>query len=657
MLAVEAFRAAADPKAYPEQLQYVGVWQARRIVWNKGVFGPAKPGELDGFASLDVGTFDPVLGSSAGEVAARSRSMHKSQGFGAAPQRGPLLEYFRGLAGEPMKADFLEGVDLTWGRVPGAEKLRAALAKARAQHDVPRPAATVPALLEAAAALDALPEAPWKAQKQKDLSEALAGCLGLFVDATVAEFTAVPGGQVKVTLTALGRSPASVVWWAAQLLGTEVAVGKPLVNNVPQSVERAVTLPADMPLSTPYWLLDPPSAGRWSVRDPQWVGLPEQVTLPVDFTFTVGGRELVLTRAVGFVWTDPVMGERRRPLEVLPPVTVDLRQPVLMFPDGKPRELKVSVRASRGAAVGVVKPEMPAGFTMEPAQAPFSLAAADAEQELRFTVKPPAKLASDAASQSGVARLVATLDGSPAPLTRGLTRVEYPHIPVQTTLPVAEVKLVRFALKTGPTRVGYIPGAGDDVPQALRQVGYEVTVLSDEALAASPLEPFGAIVVGIRAFNTNPKLARVHQRLMDYVAAGGTLLVQYNTQNRLSKLVGPLGPFAFNVSQDRVTDETAPATLLAPKDVTMTAPNALGEADFADWVQERGLYFADTWDAQYTPLLSMHDPGEPERKGGLLLARVGKGRFIYTGLAFFRQLPAGVPGAYRLFANLLAHDR
>jgi LmbE family N-acetylglucosaminyl deacetylase len=660
MLALEAFKLAADPKAYPEQLKWVQPWQAKRIVWNRGNWGNTPPEELKGFLKLDLGGYDALLGQSFGEVAAHSRTMHKSQGFGATPTRGPAPDYFKVLAGAPMEHGLLDGVDVSWARVRGSEKLRDALKKARAGFDPEKPWLTVPALLEAADALDALPDNPWKADKRAELNEVIAGCSGLWADATAAEAIALPGGEVKVTVSVVNRTAAPLTIQSVKLPGHEAPLDKPLRTNEPFTVERTVTLAKTTPFSNPYWLREEPDAGRFVVADQSLVGLPEQPPpLAAEIAFVAGGRKLTLTRPVVYAWNDPVQGERRRPLEVLPPVTIDARAPMLVFPDAATKELRVVVRASRGAAAGVLRPEAPTGFSVEPASLPFKLAEANATEELVFHVRPPAKVNGEA--MGGALKLSATLDAAgdkPRPdsdstVNRGVLRIEYPHIPIQTLTPPAQVKLVRFDLKRGRSKLGYIAGAGDEVPAALRQAGYDVTLISPDTLQREPLDHYQAIVVGVRAFNVEPRLFQAHAKLMSFVEHGGTLLVQYNTQNRISKIGGQLGPWPFNISQDRVTDETAAVERLDPKHQVFHVPNVITEPDFAGWVQERGLYFADTWDEKYTPLLSMHDPGETAKKGALLWAKHGKGVFIYTGLAFFRQLPAGVPGAFKLFANLL----
>ncbi len=542
-LALEAFTAAADAKFHPE----LGApWQCKRIVWN--AWETKKPVDF----TFDTSPYSPVLGLTYGELAALSRSQHRSQGFGAAPIHGPNPEQFVLLGGAP-GASLFEGVDLTWSRVPGSGPLKTLLDRAVREFKVDNPAASVPLLLKALEAMKKLDQP----HKTRELEQLIARYAGVFVEATASAHTVVEGAKLELTLTALNRTGAAL----------------PL---------KHVALPDGQTA--------PPGKATLAASGELWA----------DFVFDA----FTLRRPIEFKWVDPTVGERFRPVEIVPATTVKPDTNLLVFVDDKPKQLKLSTT------------DQATGKTTESTR----------------DVKP-----------------------GPSPLSLGaktLTRIEYPHIPVQTVLTDAEVKLVRVDLQRGKvSKVGYVPGAGDDVPQALRQVGYEVTLL-DEAALQKPLGGYDAIVVGIRAFNVNPRLPR--QKLLQYVEAGGTLLVQYNTKNRLSDVPADLGPWPFEISHDRVTDETAAVTFEGP---VFTKPNALTAKDFDGWVQERGLYFAGKWDERYVAPLSMNDPGEAPKKGALLIGKHGKGTFIYTGLAFFRQLPAGVPGAYRLFANLLAHGK
>jgi LmbE family N-acetylglucosaminyl deacetylase len=632
MLAVEAFKAAADPKAYPEQLKWVQPWQAKRIVWNKGVWPGMPAGDLTGFVTVDVGGYDPVLGMSYGEMAAKSRSMHKSQGFGASPSRGPAPEYFKLLAGEPMQKSFLDGVDTSWKRVKGSENVQAALAKVA--FDAAHPATAIPALLEVLDAVNALPDDPVKEEKRADLMELIAGCAGVYAEAVADDYVVMPGGERKVTVSVVNRSPAALTLREVKLGGEAFPVEKALVSNQPLELVRNVRVPVTTSLSNPYWLDEPPSAGRWTVRDQKMVGLP--VAPPpviAELAFELNGRSLSLARAVDFAWNDPVAGERRRALDVVPPVTVEPLDPLVVIADGHARPIQVKLTATVGPVDGELE------------GAAFDLKKKGDETTVTLTQAP----------DSLETPLIASRREAPMSRT-SIRRIEYPHIPIVTVQPLAELRRVHLHLNRGGVKhVGYIAGAGDEVAMALRQAGYEVTALSDEALAHESLARFDAIVIGVRAFNVNSKLFVLHQRLMDYVAAGGTLVAQYNTQNRMSKIAGDIGPYPFNISQDRVTEENATAEMA--ENAVFKAPNLISKEDFAGWIQERGLYFADHWDEHYQAPLAMHDAGEPARKGGLLIAHFGKGKFVYTGLAFFRQLPGGVPGAFRLFANLLAHGK
>jgi len=645
-LAVEAFEKAADPSYHPEQVARYGAHRARRLVWNDSQWPGAPAKDFSGFVALDVGGYSPSLGLSWGELAADSRSMHKSQGFGAARQRGPALEYFRLLAGEPFKESPFEGVASDWSRVPGSEQLVAALRKARAAFSPGKPEAAIEALLQARDALDVLPDSPWKSLKRSEIESAVIACAGLFAELTTSAPSFTPGEKVSVSVSALLRRPLAVKLRAVQLPGREISLQQTLPKHEPWSENAQFVVAPDAALSNPYWLDLPPEPGRYHVRDETMIGVPEGPS-PLEGTllFDVAGHELRMQRAIAYKWTDPVQGERYRAAEVLPAVTLELGARVLLFPDTKPRELRVQVHSLAGAK-GAVALETPPGFRTSPTELRFELAAGG-ETTLKFVVTPPA------AASDGPLRAVAHVDGDERRYDRGLQRIDHAHIPVQTLLPPAELRAVRVDVRRSARRVGYIPGAGDEIPDALRQLGYAVTVLDPATLDAASLRNLQTIVTGVRAWNVTPRLVTLHALLMDWIAKGGTLLAQYNTNNRIGPAPPDLGPYPFAITQGRVTDENAAITLNA--DPILAAPNRIAAADFTGWVQERGLYFADQFGERYRAPLSLADPGEPPLRGALLVAKHGKGAFIYTGLALFRQLPAGVPGAYRLFANLVEY--
>jgi len=644
-LAVDAVALAAD-KAYMPDAEHrrLGPWKVTRVVWNQFVGFGVTEQQLAGFPNLDAGGYDPWLGLSYGELAADSRSNHKSQGFGAARRRGPIPEFFKLLAGEPMKSSPFDGVVLDWSRVPGSERLVADLKRARAAFRTATPEAALPGLLSARAELGRLPDNPWKAQKLAELEQVIVACVGLFAEVVADRPSTSPGASVPVTVTALVRRPAKVTLDEVRVAGHVVKTDRALTAGQPFEVKEALLVPSDTRLSNPVWLELPPTAGQYPVADPALVGLPEEpASLQAEFLLGFAEQSLVVRRPVVFKWVDPVLGERYRRLEVLPAVTVDPDGQLLVFPDAGEKQLTVTVRSVAGGS-GTLALEVPPTFTVTPTSVPFVLEKGG-EATLTFRVKPPK------APATGLLRAVATVAGKT--YDRGLRRIEYAHIPIQTWLPPAEVKLTRVDVAHARHRIGYVPGPGDEVPQALRQVGYEVTPLTLTELREQPLSRFESIVFGVRAFNVEPRLSALHDRLMGYVEAGGTVILQYNTTSWPSSGPPPLGPFPFLIGHGRVTDEGASVTA-APHPVLAT-PNPIAPGDWDGWVQERGLYFAETWDERYAVPLSMHDPGEQPLRGALLVGQLGKGSFIYTGLSFFRQLPAGVPGAFRLFANLVDH--
>lgn len=669
MLALEAFSAAADAKFHPEQLSLPGVsvWQAKRISWNRYAWGQRASDELAGLGlpQLDIGGYNAALGLSYGEIAADSRSMHKSQGFGSARSRGPQIEHFQPLLTDGKAAangdGIFDGFNFSWARVKDGAKLAQLLKQARTEWNPSNPAAMIATLLAARGELSRLAENPWKAAKLVELDEVIAASAGLFAEANASEHAVAQGGSLKLSVAVINRSSAALRLKEVRVPGGELRPDRELANNVPFTADLSVKVPESAPISSPYWLAEAPEKGLYVVRDATLTGQPESPpALAAEFVFSVGASSetLTLRRPVTHKWTDPVAGERYRSLEITPAVMVNAESPVQMFPDAQPRPFRVRLTAGAAQVKGTVHLELPSGFTAEPNTLAFSIDKKGAEQELRFTLKPP--VATPAQPLFGNLKVVAELEGKTGQkLSRGTLHIDYPHIPIQALFPEAEVKLCRFDLKKTRNKLAYIPGAGDDVPAALRQAGYDVTMLSDEVLAdkTASLKQYAAIVVGVRAYNTNPRLAAHHPRLMEYVAGGGNMIVQYNTNNRLSQVQDAIGPYPFNISQERVTDENAAVKLDPPSHPVFARPNKLSDADFTGWVQERGLYFADKWNEKYEAPMSMHDAGEPERRGGLLVARHGKGAFIYTGLAFFRQLPAGVPGAYRLFANLIAYGQ
>ncbi|MEQ1506741.1 MAG: PIG-L family deacetylase, partial [Myxococcota bacterium] len=646
ILAAEAFEKAADPAYVTDGL---GPWRADRIVHNTTTWSLPDDADTSGWATIDIGTWDPLLGLSYGEVAAIARTNHKSQGFGSEPEVGPSAEYFEGIAGTPIVGGRspLDGLPLDWGRFPEAAPFDRAVRAAERRFDPDAPDAVLPLLAKAHARLDTIPDPTWRAEKTRALDRLMADCAGLWLTARATAPAVTPGGTATVTLTALVRAPSAAVTLSTAAIGGTTTAGGPLAPGVPWTRELAAPIAADTVFSRPHWLVEPWTRTRYAVTEPALrVTAEAPPSLVARFSTTIAGATVALDVPVEFAVTDPVNGERRRTVEVLPPVTATFDQPARIVPPGVPATSRITLRASAGAASGTLRLTAPTGITADPAEVAFALAdGGERVVEVRLSAAPGA---------TGGA-LVATTDVGGASASLQRLELDHLHVPQRTVLVPASQALVAGAVaRGGVDRVGYVVGSGDTVPDGLRSMGYQVEELTEAALATGDLDGYDAIVVGIRAFNTHPHLLALHDRLMGYVAAGGHLVVQYNTNNRFDPLTGELGPAPFAIGRGRVTEEDAAMTPVDPSDPALTTPNALGPDDFDGWVQERGLYFAETWDPAYRPVFSTHDTGGEPLLGSTLVAHHGEGVFVYTGLAFFRQLPAGVPGAYRLLANLLA---
>lgn len=659
ILAEKAFDAAWDPAQYPDQLQHVSVWEPKRLFWNRFSFGrqidPNDPAVANSLR-IDLGTYNPLLGRAYTEIAAESRSEHKSQGFGSAERRGTILNYYDLRKGAPATKDLFEGIDTTWSRFPGGETVGAILKQAADSFDPDKPSASLPLLMKAWEALEQLRANPaWGPRtnpyyfaKQRELLDVIHDCAGLAIDISAADSAVVPGGEIPVSVTVVNRSdyPFRLTMIGSRYATPSKSLAVTLENNKPVKTDVTLKLPADYDYSQPYWLRRPPSKGMYTVEDPAMIGMPENYpAVPILVTLDDPQyRNLVFAMPVTFRRTDPVAGEQVRNVDVVPEVTANLGSPVYLFPEAKARPVTVWLR-SFGAKEATVRLHVPAGWTAEPASTPVTFSGKGDETRVTFTVTPPVKEATGA-----VLAEVELKSGKRISL--GLTSIEYAHIPAQRVFGDAGAKLVRADIKRRGNRVGYIMGSGDDVPNILRQVGYEVTLLTDADLDRGDFATWDAVVAGIRAYNTRKRLRLAHEKLMQYVANGGTMVVQYNTLDDLA--VPAPGPFPFKISRDRVTVEEAPVTFTAADHPLLTTPNKITAADFEGWVQERGLYFASEWDPRYTTVLSTNDPGEPARPGGELYARHGKGVFVYTSYAWWRQLPAGVGGAIRGFVNLVS---
>ena len=639
VLALEAFKLCGDTNAYPDQLKTLAPWQPKRILMN------GRGGE--GGLRMEINGNDPVSGLSFNDLAGRSRAMHKTQGFGGfgGGGGGTRTESFQLLAGQPATNDIFEGVETTWARIPGGATVGTLADEVIAKFDEKNPAASVPALLKLHGELTALKSSdPLVTEKREQLDRIVQHCLGLDVETTIPQAEYVPGEKLPLHSTATVRADVPVRWVATRYPSINSGANKTMDLHAGQPAARdsEQTLPANTPVTQPYWLRAEGTPGLFHVDDPSMIGRPENLPVfPIQQVFEVGGQTLVLADAPMNIASDSAGKETERRLDVIPPVSLHFASEVALFAPGSSHPVEVEITAARANSSGTLQLETPAGWKVSPAKQNFTLAKAGDKTQLKFTVTAPA--------QSTTGKIGASAEIHGAHYGSDRMAISYAHIPLQLLQPPAKIKCVSLELAIHGGKIGYLPGAGDAVADCLRQMGCTVTELKPEDLTPERLKEFDAIVTGVRLFDTHRDLASKLSPLFAYVEGGGTVVMQYNRVDGLQS-----APLTLKISQERVTDEHAPVTFLVPDSPALNAPNKITNADFDNWVQERGTYFPNQWDDHFVPILACNDPGESPLKGSLLVAEYGKGHFVYTGLAFFRQLPAGVPGAYRLFANLIS---
>lgn len=653
MLANEAFNISADPNVFPEQLKYVEPWQAKRVFWNdwRPMWDPNFNIEEFNGVRLDIGIFNPLLGKSYGEIAMEARSMHKCQAFGAAKLRGSSMEYLTLIKGEAVEDDAFSGINTDWTRVKGGENVAKWLDKAIQDFSPVAIHRSLPALMEAHKALSALEDGYWKQQKMSELESVITYCAGLWFEANSKNYGTAIGDTANIELSMLNRSGIGVELISAQLFAGdekmgEIVSGSLEPNKIWKSTQKFVL--KKQPPTQPYWLANQNDKGMFKVDNQTLIGLPETPpSMHARFRIRLGDEKpLVLTLDAPVIhkYVDRAIGELYRPFTILPVMTTNIGEKIYLFADDQPQKVKLLVKAHKANLNGKLNIQVPEGWKVSPEELALSFKDKGEEQQLEVTVYP--------SSQQGEGNLTVTFKDGTNKSSFSLQTIEYDHIPTQLIFGQAQTRLVRVGLKKAGEKIAYIMGSGDEIPMALRQIGYQVDLLANGEITKENLRQYDAVIAGIRVYNTNTRMPYLQNEIFEYVAEGGTYIVQYNTSRGIS--TNQPGPYPIRLSRDRVAVEEAPIKILNKRHPIFNFPNKITQADFEGWVQERGLYFPNEWDKQYEALIECNDPGETPKQGALLVAKHGEGYFIYTGLSFFRELPAGVSGAYRLFTNMIS---
>ena len=651
MLSVAAFDLANDTSQFASQLKYTSLWQPKRLFFNTSSwfyksqqdFEKATKGKLMAF---DVGVYYPLKGLSNNELASMASSQHLCQGFGRVTTRGSQNEYVEFLKGDKPKDenDIFSGINTTWNRLKDGGEIGAILYEIEEDFDFVNPSKYLPKLMEAYQLIQKLEDTHWRIIKEKELKEIIEACAGLYLEVSANSASGAPNTSVEINFEALNRSRIAI-----ELTSVTSNVDKKiflkeldLEANKKVNFKETITL-ATTEFSDPYWLKKEASLGMYSVENQLLIGNPETSRpVSINFNLTIEGIPITITKNLVRRYAERDIGEIYEPFEVLPKVTTKLKDKVLIFSNDMPQKVVVEVRAGATNVAGTIKLEVPEGWKVSAKAKTFRIKQKGDKYEVDFLVFPTVN------QSEGKLKVIVTSNGKT--YNKELVEINYNHIPKQSVLLNSEAKVVRLNIKTKGTKIGYIRGAGDAIPESLRQIGYTVDLINPVEINEKNLLTYDAIVLGIRAYNVVKELKFKQKYLLAYVENGGNMIVQYNTNRR----VDVAAPFELKLSRDRVTDEFAEVRVLEKEHSLLNYPNKITPEDFKGWVQERGLYFPGTWSKEYTPILSMNDKGETPKQGSLLIAKLGKGNYIYTGLSFFRELPAGVSGAYKLFANMLA---
>lgn len=653
ILANEAYEAAADPKRFPEQLEFVKPWQVKRVLWNTFNFGATNTTRSDQF-QFDDGMYNPLLGKSYGEIGAESRSQNRTQGTGSTSLIGQSIEYFKTTEGDAPVKDIMDGVDVSWKRVQGGAKIESMVNALITSFDFLYPERSVKSLIALYKELEKLPDGYWKGQKMKETKDLIEQCSGLFITATTNVHYAVQTDSIRMNFLVNDRLGVNAVLKEVKVDAFDSSFNKTLSKNSNFSFSKTLYVPPGKMPTQPYWLYSKKEDGYYNVKDQQKIGQADvDPSFSASIRLSIDGTDFNFSVPVRYKYTDPVRGELYEPLVVVPPVLISPEESIKLSKDSNSFAGVLDLRGEKPGfnavlkGVGVQEPDK-----VEIQYVPDNLVL----NEPNKTV--PVNYSVRANRDNDYFFAVDAANGRHDVYHLGMREIRYDHIPDINYFTVATVSNRKLDLKIYNKKIGYIVGAGDKVPQALEQMGYEVTLLSDKELSRNHLGQFDAIITGVRAYNTNDWMNNHYDKLMNYVNEGGNLIVQYNTSLSFSRNPAKIGPYNFDISRNRITDENAEVNFLKPDHPVMNFPNKITKDDFKGWIQERSIYDASNFDkTKFETIFSMHDPGEKDDDGSLIIAKHGKGIFVYTGLVFFRELPAGVPGAYRLLANIIALNR
>jgi LmbE family N-acetylglucosaminyl deacetylase len=651
ILSTEAFDLAGQSNKFTSQLKLVEPWAPKRAFFNTSWWFYGSQEAFDksdktNFIELEINTFYPLEGLSNNEISALSRSQHKSQGFGNTGSRGDKMEYIELIKGEKIRGnDPFHGIDTSWNRIPQGKAIGDILYKVEEDFDFKQPWKVIPQLLEAEQLILSIEDEFWRSQKSKSIQSIIQACLGLFVEVQSVKAYVNPGDDIQIEIEIINRSPIGIQLKSVSHRGKPVNVEQTMLeNNNDIRFSTVFNIGSEENYTTPYWLKKKAELGIYKVEDRSLIGLPESPK-PIQFTFNfdIEGKSFTLRKPLIYKYNDLVKGEVYENFEILPEASLNFDKSVYVFKNSETKIVQVNVKAFKETVVGQLKLNLPKDWKISPNYHEVSLNTKGESKGFSFEITP---------SSTSEAIISPELKLSKTTLNKSVTTIEYDHIGIHNLIEDASAKLVSLDIKLSQKRIAYISGAGSSVASNLKDLGFYVKEFSPNDLTQEKLKDFDVVIMGIRAYNIHESLAYKQSFLFEFVQNGGTIIVQYNTNRGLK--TDEIAPFPMQMSRDRVTEEEAEVRFLNPKHRVLNIPNKIDKSDFEGWVQERGLYFPDQWSEKLTPILSMNDKNETPKNGSILVGKYGKGHYIYTGLSFFRELPAGVPGAYKLLSNLIS---
>ena len=601
--------------------------------------------------AINSNVYYPLKGKSNNEIAALSRSQHKCQGFGTLGSRGDETEYLELLKGDlPSNTNLFEGIDTSWNRVKGGNEIGTILYEIEKNFNFGNPSVHIPNLIKAYDLIQNLEDSHWKNSKSKQIIKIIEACSGLFMEAVADTETTTKDSNFNIDIEVINRSQSNAKLISVKALQLPILTKNALLkNNEKTSFPiKNVIIGETVDYSNLFWLKEKQTEGMYRVSDKAIRILPEiSSNFPVVFTIEIEGKTIEFIKNICYKFNNPDDGETYVPFTVLPDVTTKIEPEVIIFNGTQTKEITVSVKAHKANAKGVLSLNIPTDWKVNPKEIPFEITTKNEEKKFTFTLYPTKpEIATKLSAKAQIGNQ--TFDNK-------LITIQYPHIPKQTILVPSESKLVKLDIEIKGKNIGYIMGAGDEVNKNLEHLGFKVSTINPNEISTEKLQQYDAVILGIRAFNVVEELKYKNKILFQYVENGGNLIVQYNTTNNL--ITKEIAPYNLELSRDRVTDENAKVTFVTPTHKVLNQPNKITEKDFTGWVQEQGLYYPNKWSSEFIPILASNDEGESSKTGGLVIAKFGKGNYIYTGLSFFRELPEGVSGAYRLLANMIALDK